>query len=122
LLLLNNHVLTARISGKEEINMPWRLIGFIVLFGIVLVFIAFNLGNTSDISFGFKVFSGVPVYFIVFASFILGLLSAVPSIVSSRLRKKEKPKEGEKPPKAPKKGKGDGIEELPSGEGPYGID
>jgi uncharacterized integral membrane protein len=102
--------------------MPWRLIGFIVLFGIVLAFIAFNLGNTSDISFGFKVFSGVPVYFIVFASFILGLLSAVPSIVSSRLRKKEKPKEGE-PPKAPKKGRGDGIEELPSGEGgPYGID
>jgi uncharacterized integral membrane protein len=101
--------------------MPWRLIGFIVLFGLVLAFIGFNLENASIISFGFIVSKKpVPVYFIVFASFILGLLAAVPSIVSSKLKKKGKPKESEKPPAPKKKGKDD-IEELPSGEG-YGID
>jgi uncharacterized integral membrane protein len=70
--------------------MPWRLIGFILLFGIFLVFIAFNLGNKCDINFGFRVFQEVPVFLTAFASFILGLFCAVPFIFSLRRKKKVK--------------------------------
>jgi uncharacterized integral membrane protein len=109
--------------------MPWRLIGFIVLFGIFLVFIAFNLGNTCDINFGFRVFQQVPVFLTAFASFALGLFCAIPFILSFRLKKKDKPgKDGvavpaDKPAK--KWGKKQEISELESpsegDKGPYGI-
>ncbi|MDR1419513.1 MAG: hypothetical protein LBI86_03990 [Treponema sp.] len=101
--------------------MPWRLIGFIVLFGIFLAFITLNLGNSSDISFGFRVFTGVPVYLTVFASFILGMLCTIPVMVSIRLKKRGKLKTEEKQPKPDKKGAGD-VEELPGADSPYGID
>jgi uncharacterized integral membrane protein len=106
--------------------MPWRLIGFIVLFAVFLVFIAFNLGNSCDLSVGFYTFSGVPVYLTVFASFILGLFCAVPFVFSFTLKKKNKAlkKDGAPgPDKDKKKGKTAGLEELPPVEGgPYGID
>jgi uncharacterized integral membrane protein len=71
--------------------MPWRLIGFILFFGIFLVFIAFNLGNNCDINFGFGVeFKDVPVFLTAFASFILGMLCAVPFVFSIRRKKKDK--------------------------------
>jgi uncharacterized integral membrane protein len=72
--------------------MPWRLIGFILLFGIFLVFIAFNLGNKCDIRFWFGVeFQEVPVFLTAFASFILGMLCSVPFVFSLRRKKKDKP-------------------------------
>ncbi|MDR1287093.1 MAG: hypothetical protein LBK08_05750 [Treponema sp.] len=101
--------------------MPWRLIGFIVLFGVFLAFITLNLGNSSDISFGFRIFPGVPVYLTVFVSFILGMLCTIPVMVSFRLKKKGKLKTREKQPQPDKKGTG-GVEELPGADSPYGID
>ncbi|MDR2029749.1 MAG: hypothetical protein LBP93_09475, partial [Treponema sp.] len=82
--------------------MPWRLIGFIILCGIFLAFIGFNLGNRCTISFGFTEIPDVPVYLTAFASFVLGMLCAVPFIVSL-LRKKEKARI--KGPDAPGPGK-----------------
>jgi uncharacterized integral membrane protein len=70
--------------------MPWRLIGFIILFGILLIFITLNLGNTCNISFGFKTFNDVPVFLTAFCAFALGLLCAIPLSLSLRLKKKTK--------------------------------
>ncbi|MDR2743398.1 MAG: hypothetical protein LBB98_14790 [Treponema sp.] len=111
--------------------MPWRLIGFIILFGILLVFITLNLGNTCNISFGFKTFNDVPVFLTAFCAFALGLLCAIPLSISFRLKKKNKqgklpsPLKGEKSKKK-KQGKVP-VEEVPEvspyrDESSYGID
>ena len=109
--------------------MPWRLIGFIILFGIFLIFIAFNLGNTCDISFAFHTFRNVPVFLTAFSSFVLGMFCAVPFIISFRVkRKKDKPGTEESASKAKKKWgkKGEEASTGPEGSGfsnggPYGI-
>jgi hypothetical protein len=110
--------------------MPWRLVGFVIVFGIFLAFIAFNLENSCDISFGLHTFSGVPVYLTALTAFILGLFWSIPLAVSFRLKKRAKQAKGEdsgpEAPKAKTKGgkkqAGD-IPELSSPEpgGPYGI-
>jgi uncharacterized integral membrane protein len=103
--------------------MPWRLIGFILLFAFFLVFIGFNLENRCDISFGFFKLSQVPVYLAVFSSFVLGMLWAVPYVISLRFKRKpgqnavkDKKKQGQKKGQAPEE------ELLPGSGGPYGID
>jgi len=58
--------------------MPWRLIVSIVIFVIFLTFITFNLDNRCDVSLGFAKFTNVPVFLTVFASFVLGLVFALP--------------------------------------------
>ena len=70
--------------------MPWRMIGIIIIFAILLVFIGFNLTNTCDLSLGFKEFKNVPVYVTVFASFMLGMLSSLPFFVFRSLKKRTK--------------------------------
>ncbi|MDR0322755.1 MAG: hypothetical protein LBI28_14770 [Treponema sp.] len=77
--------------------MPWRLILFIVVFAIFLVFVTFNLDNRCDISFGFAKFSGVPVFLTVFISFVVGLFCALPLARILRKKHKEKPSKVEKP-------------------------
>jgi len=97
--------------------MPWRLIQFIVVFAIFLVFIIFNMGNRCDISFGFMVFSDVPVFITVFFSFFAGILCAIPFLLMSKSQRKNKAtakeeKQGKKPSKA----------DRDAGTGSYGID
>jgi uncharacterized integral membrane protein len=58
--------------------MPWRLILFAVFLVLVIVFIGFNLGNTSDISLGFYTFLNVPVFMMVLLPFAAGMLVMVP--------------------------------------------
>ncbi|MDR2071989.1 MAG: hypothetical protein LBP60_00955 [Spirochaetaceae bacterium] len=96
--------------------MPWRLFGLIVIVGILLVFVGFNLNNTCSISFGFVSFTDVPVFLTIFVSFIGGMLCSLPFIIFKTLRKKPRP---EKPEKSRNK------EESPadnSAGAPYGID
>ena len=73
--------------------MPWRLIVFIVLFAVFLVFITFNLDNRCDISFGSETltFKEVPVFITVFVSFIFGMLCALP-LAFAMIKRKKKPK------------------------------
>jgi uncharacterized integral membrane protein len=92
--------------------MPWRLIGLIVILAVLLSFIGVNLNNTCDISFGFANFSGVPIYLTVFASFILGMLTSLPFIIFTVVKKKQKTEKPAKAQKAPP--------ENP--DVPYGID
>jgi uncharacterized integral membrane protein len=116
--------------------MPWRLIGFILLLAVFLVFIVFNLDNTCDVSFGFKVIPQVPVYLTALSSFVLGLLWAIPSLVflrikTARIRKTERV-EAPPPKKRWGKKKNEALPELESPvpridepyrkDGPYGID
>jgi uncharacterized integral membrane protein len=85
--------------------MPWRMIGFIVLFGILLVFITLNLQNSCDVSFGFTIVENVPVYLTAFCAFALGLLFAIPLSISFRRKQKAKQTElsgGRKPNKKQK--------------------
>ena len=106
--------------------MPWRLIGFIIILGIFLVFIAFNLDNKCDINVVFHTFKDVPVFLTAFASFVLGMLCAVPLAVSLRLKKKnkgEKEERGKDKKDGGKKGAGEksGPETSSfSDGGPYG--
>ncbi|GHU69406.1 hypothetical protein FACS189450_02250 [Spirochaetia bacterium] len=104
--------------------MPWRLIGFILIFALLVVFIAFNLDNKSDISFGFAKIEQAPVYLTAFSSFALGMILAVPFVISLRSKKKL-PKEDSAEPLVPRRrGKGkkaDESEEIPGSGGPYGI-
>ena len=61
--------------------MPWRLITVLVIFGILLAFITFNLENRCDVSFGFTVITDIPVFLTIFFSFALGLLCALPFVI-----------------------------------------
>jgi uncharacterized integral membrane protein len=111
--------------------MPLRLIEFIIVFAVFLVFIAFNLENKCDINFGFRVIKDVPVFLTAFSSFIFGMLCAGPFIIGARAKKKAR-KDGEVLPEKPKKKWGKKKEEiasLPSGPednsfsdgGPFGV-
>jgi uncharacterized integral membrane protein len=110
--------------------MPWRLIGFILLFGIFLVFIAFNLDNPCTIDFGFREVQAVPVFFPIFVSFALGMLCTLPFVFGIRKKRKDKAEKGGpvlSPPKPGKKrGRQEDVPELtplpPAEENTSGID
>jgi len=72
--------------------MPWRLIFFILIFGILLTFIMLNLGEDSRcyINFGFaKTKEPVPVFLTIFISFFLGLLCALPLSLLNKDRREK---------------------------------
>ena len=52
--------------------MPWKFVTVLVIVGIVLLFVAFNIGNTTDISFGIYTARDVPVFLSLFIAFFLG--------------------------------------------------
>lgn len=56
--------------------MPWKLLAFIAVMALVLVFVGFNLDNRCDISIVFVTFRSVPVVITILATYVLGLLSA----------------------------------------------
>ena len=69
--------------------MLMRLIIIIVVFALLLAFIAFNLddNNKCDISFGFTTLLNIPVYLTILSSFVLGLLCALPFAIMRVTRK-----------------------------------
>jgi uncharacterized integral membrane protein len=101
--------------------MPWRLLLLIIILGIVFCFIGFNLENRCDISFGPKALTikQVPVYLTIFGAFVLGLLCALPLVISSR-SKKPRPAAGERGPKKQRNAKPDKSGDYTNGS--YGID
>jgi uncharacterized integral membrane protein len=113
--------------------MPWRLLGFVILFGILLVFIGLNLDNRCAISFGFTTINDVPIYLTAFSAFVLGLLCTIPLMISLRFRKAKAPPK-DKPSRRRRGRKKGGNEPALSGGspeaggdfsdkgGPYGID
>lgn len=67
--------------------MPWKFVTVLVIVGIVLLFVAFNVNNTSDISFGFYKATDVPIFLSLFIAFFLGFLVTLPFALSSSSRK-----------------------------------
>jgi uncharacterized integral membrane protein len=57
--------------------MNWKLVAFIVIMALVLVFIGFNLDNRCDISIVFMTFQQVPVVITILGTYLLGLVSAL---------------------------------------------
>ena len=109
--------------------MPWRLIQFILVFVVILLFVIFNLQNKSDISFGFAKIKDAPVFLTVFGSFILGMFCSLPFVFGAGSRKKNKEKKSDNKQDKPdllKKadkvsGKSPGNEDY-SDKKDYGID
>jgi uncharacterized integral membrane protein len=97
--------------------MPWRLIILIIMLAVLLGFIGLNLGNTCNISLGFKTFYRVPVYLTIFVAFILGMVSSLPFIIFGSLKKSQKK---ENPPKIPESPNLPGFTESPD-PAPKGI-
>jgi uncharacterized integral membrane protein len=97
-----------------------KLITFIIIFALFLAFIVLNLGQSSDISFGFRTFENVPVFLSILASFALGMLFSIPlafSISWKKRKKKPEIKEAKsKPVEIPDKDK------VKKEVSPYGID
>jgi hypothetical protein len=96
---------------------------------VFLTFIGFNLENRCDISFVFYTFSQVPVYLTAFSAFVLGLLLALPLVVSFRSRRSPAEKGDEPKPSARSvsfRGRGKkktGPDHVtPGGNGSDGID
>ena len=108
--------------------MPWKLIGFAILFGIFVAFITFNLHNTCDISYGpfeSTKITEVPVFLTVFISFFAGLFTAIPFIVNAgKKRRRAGGLEGEEKSKKRWGKKKDNNDEppLPSDAPPANVD
>jgi len=63
---------------------------FILVFAIFLCFIIFNLGNTCDVSLGFKTFHDIPVFVTALFSYALGMLFVLPLIFTVGRKRKLK--------------------------------
>ena len=105
--------------------MPWRLIAFLIVLTIVVLFAGFNISNVSDISFGFYTVTKVPVFLSLFIAFLLGTFLVLPFAFRKRIAKgtpqnsrevkqnapetlvaEKAPAEPEKPVDTPKKKRG----------------
>ena len=76
--------------------MPWRMIRFLLIMSIVILFIGLNAGHSSNISFWFggkADFNDVPIFVSLFGAYVLGAVSVIPFAVNrtiSRFKKKKK--------------------------------
>jgi uncharacterized integral membrane protein len=77
--------------------MPWRLIEFIIIFALLLVFVFFNIDNKCDINFGFTRIPDAPVYLIVFTSFVAGMVVAFLAVFVFKRRGKNRNGKDESP-------------------------
>ena len=72
---------------------PFKLIIFLVILGIVVFFIGFNLDNVSDISYGFNDRSkveDVPIFISLFIAFGIGIIVMIPfTFFRGKKKKKE---------------------------------
>ena len=80
--------------------MPWRLIGLILIFAILLLFVGFNMGNTCDINFWFTkdkaVIRDAPVFLTVFFSVFAGMLCTLPFVLRKRTSKDKQNRDSDK--------------------------
>ncbi len=70
--------------------MPWKLVGFIVCLILGTCFAGFNLENSCNISFGFKTFQNVPIFFSLIVAFAIGVIVTLPFTVIRKKSAKEK--------------------------------
>ncbi|WP_053228061.1 DUF1049 domain-containing protein [Spirochaeta cellobiosiphila] len=75
--------------------MPWRMFMFFISLGVIIIFIALNLENRVNISFGFYVFQNVPVFIALFFSFLFGGIIMIPFTFKHKVKSTKKVKEDE---------------------------
>lgn len=63
---------------KGETKMPWRLIRFVFVLLVVVIFAAFNADNRCAVSLIFVSFKDVPVFVTMIASFCVGVFFVLP--------------------------------------------
>lgn len=82
--------------------MPWRMLRFLIIMAIVILFVGLNAGHTSHIRFWFgekAYFENVPIFISLFGAYVLGALSVIPFAVNrsiSKFRKKQMKKKVDK--------------------------
>lgn len=70
--------------------MPWKLVGFIICLILGTCFAGFNLENSCNISFGFKTFQNVPIFFSLIVAFAIGVIVTLPFTVIKKKSAKDK--------------------------------
>ena len=73
--------------------MPGKLLYFIMVMLMLVLFMGFNLSNRCDISVIFHVFKDLPFFLSMLFSFILGNIALLPFIISSRHKMKKAEKQ-----------------------------
>lgn len=95
--------------------MPWRMIRFLIIMSVVILFIGLNAGNNSDISFWFggkADFKDVPIFVSLFGAYVVGAISVIPFAVNRSISKFKKKKQKDKTKKETKKESIENSEEL----------
>ena len=73
--------------------MPGKLLYFIMVMLMLVLFMGFNLSNRCDISVIFHVFKDVPIFLSMPSSFLLGNIAVLPFLISSRHKMKKAEKQ-----------------------------
>jgi uncharacterized integral membrane protein len=68
--------------------MPWKMIFFLLIVFVIVLFIFFNIDTSSDISFGFVTYHDVPIFISLFLAFTAGVVITIPMILLGKGRKK----------------------------------
>lgn len=79
--------------------MPWRMIRFLFIMAVVILFIGLNAGHSSDITFWFgdkASFSDVPIYISLFGAYLLGAFSVIPFAVNRSINRFKKKRNKDK--------------------------
>lgn len=72
--------------------MPWKMIFFLLIVFVIVLFIFFNIDTSSDISFGFVTYHDVPIFISLFLAFTAGVVITIPMILLGKGRKKREAK------------------------------
>ncbi len=70
--------------------MPWKLLVYLIVLSVVVLFAGVNIRNVSDVSLGFRTFEDIPIFVSLFAAFFLGVLVTLPFTYVKYLRKRAK--------------------------------
>jgi len=85
--------------------VPWKLILFLVLLTIFVVFAGLNINNVADISVGFATVKDVPIFLSVFIAFLAGAFFMLPFAFRKKRKLKKKAFSDEMPqPEQPQTG------------------
>lgn len=81
--------------------IPWKLILFLILLLIFVLFAGFNIKNVSDINLGFTTIEDVPIFVSLFIAFLIGSFIVLPFTFRRRKKPKKETKEEKKKKEEP---------------------
>ena len=75
----------------------FKLVFFLIGLAVAIIFSALNIGNTSDISFGFKTLNDIPVFLSLAIAFFAGAIFTLPFAFYVSIGKRKAKKKAEPP-------------------------